>query len=113
MQNYFLGETRFYVVFVLVNNYQDDVFVTITRQSGSYSIELKPGETIVVSEQPNNQSPFTVEAEDATGQIININENPSFSLTPRDSFGFLDVLYISRPTQGRCCNKFIFVFKFV
>ena len=100
------------MVFVLVNNYQDDVFVTITRQSGSYSIELKPGETIVVSEQPNNQSPFTVEAGDATGQIININETTSFSLTPRDSFGFLDVLYISRPTQGRCCIKCGFVFAF-
>ena len=101
------------MVFVLVNNYQDDVFVTITKRSGSDLIELEPGEAIVVSEQPNNQSPFTVEAEAATGQLININGNSSFSLAPRDSFGFLDVLYIDRRTPSKFSKKCIFVFKFV
>lgn len=88
-----------------MNNYNENVFVTINRQDASNSIELKPKEAMVVSEQPNNQSPFTVLAEDATGQIININGKSSFTLTPQDSLGFLGVLFINRATPGRFCMK--------
>ena len=97
------------MVFVLVNNYNDDAIVSITRadQAGDITtkMSLGPKETIVVSEQPKNRNPYTVQAVNNKDEIININNEVSFRLIPQDNFGALEVLYINRKTSGRFSNS--------
>ena len=102
-----------YVVFVLKNNYNNVVFVTIFQQGKSDSIELKTGQVRVVNETTKNQSPFTVGAKDIRGAIMNINGKSSFSLIPGHSHGDFMLLEINRPTPSRFFMKCSVVYTFV
>ena len=92
-------------MFVLKNNHKDVVSVTILKQGKSDSIQLNAGEKKVVVKHPKNQSPFTVEAKDTKGEIMNINGKSSISLTPQDSLGNLKLLEIDRLIPGRSFKK--------
>ena len=87
-----------------MNNYKDVVFVTILKQGKSDSIQLNAGEKDVVNRQLKNQSPITVEAKNAKGEIMNINGKSSISLTPQESLDNLKVLEINR-IPGRFFKK--------
>ena len=87
-----------------MNNYKDVVFVTILKQGKSDSIQLNAGENGVVNRQLKNQSPITVEAKNAKGEIMNINGKSSISLTPQESLDNLKVLEINR-IPGRFFKK--------
>ena len=89
---------------MLINNYKDVVFVTILKQGKSDSIQLNAGEKDVVNRQLKNQSPITVEAKNAKGEIMNINGKSSISLTPQESLGNLKLLEINR-IPGRFFKK--------
>ena len=89
---------------MLINNYKDVVFVTILKQGKSDSIQLNAGENGVVNRQLKNQSPITVEAKNAKGEIMNINGKSSISLTPQESYDNLIVLKINR-IPGRFFKK--------
>ena len=89
---------------MLINNYKDVVFVTILKQGKSDSIQLNAGENGVVNKQLKNQSPITVEAKNAKGEIMNINGKSSISLTPQESLDNLKVLEINR-IPGRFFKK--------
>ena len=89
---------------MLINNYKDVVFVTILKQGKSDSIQLNAGENGVVNRQLKNQSPITVEAKNAKGEIMNINGKSSISLTPQESLDNLKVLEINR-IPGRFFKK--------
>ena len=47
---------KFYVVFLLVNNYDGDVVVSTGLPGTSGQIVMKQGDTFAVSEQPNNDN---------------------------------------------------------
>ena len=80
------------------------MFVTILKQGKSDSIQLNAGEKDVVNRQLKNQSPITVEAKNAKGEIMNINGKSSISLTPQESLDNLKVLEINR-IPGRFFKK--------
>ncbi|CAB4011013.1 Glyco X precursor, partial [Paramuricea clavata] len=93
------GEIKFYVVFLLVNNYDGDVVVSTGLPGTSGEITMKPGETVAVSEQPNNNNPISVTAAVAKGTTgkVNINRQSSVSITPAEIFGAsFQVLFIYR-----------------
>lgn len=88
---------KFYVVFLLVNNYASDVVVTTGLPGTSAKITMKSGETIVVSEQPNNDNPISVTAVDTAAREVNINGRSSIAITPGEIFGAtFEVLFIYR-----------------
>ena len=89
---------KFYVVFLLVNNYRGDVVVTTGLPGTSGVITVKSGGTVVVSEQPNNDNTFSVTAVDAaTSELILINEQSSVSIKPDKEFGAsFQVLFLDR-----------------
>ena len=89
---------KFYVVFLLVNNFAGDVVVSTGLPGTSGQITMKSGETFAVSEQPNNNNPISVTAVDtATSGQVNINEQSSVSVTPSEIFGAsFQVLFLYR-----------------
>ena len=106
--NYFicifcLGEAKFYVVFLLVNNYAGDVVVSTGLPGTSGQIKMKQGDTFAVSEQPNNANPISVTAVDrATFREVSINGRGSASITPAKIFGAsFQVLFLYREDPGK------------
>ena len=102
-----LGEVKFYVVFLLVNNFNGDVVVSTGLPGTSGQITMKRGDTVAVSEQPNNDNPISVTAVDtATSGEVNINGQSSVSITPAMVFGVtFQVLFIYREDP----SKYFFV----
>ena len=99
-----LGEVKFYVVFLLVNNYDGDVVVSTGLPGTSGEITMKPGDTVAVSEQPNNNNPISVTAAVAKGTTgkVNINRQSSVSITPAEIFGAsFQVLFIYREDPSK------------
>ena len=99
----FLGEVKFYVVFLLVNNFNGDVVVSTGLPGTSGQITMKRGDTVAVSEQPNNDNPISVTAVDtATSGEVNINGQSSVSITPAKVFGStFQVLFIYREDPSK------------
>ena len=81
-----------------MNNYDRDVVVSTGLPGGSSDITIKPGDTVVVSEQPNNDNPVSVTAVDKiNSRILEVNEQFSVSITPDEIFGAsFQVLFIDR-----------------
>ena len=99
-----VGEIKFYVVFLLVNNYPGDVVVSTGLSGTSESVRMGSGQTVVVSEQPNNANPITLTAKDsATDGEVSINEQSSISITPDEVFGAsFQVLFLHRKDPSKC-----------
>ena len=96
-----LGSVKFYIIVLLVNNYNDDVRVTTTLAAPYESFVMKPGDRMVISEQPSNQEPVIITAEDfTTRMLVDLNGQSSVSLEPRKNFGYLEVAYIGEETIG-------------
>lgn len=95
---------KFYVVFVLINNYDGNVIVSTGLSGSSGELTMKPGEVVVVSEQPNNDNPIEVTAfETLSNGAVNINGRSSFSVTPSARFGAsFQVLFIYREDLSKC-----------
>ena len=101
---YFSAKVRkFYVVFLLVNNFDGDVVVSNGLPGTSGQITMKPGDTVVVSEQPTNNKPISVTAVDtATSGVVNINGQSSISIKPDKTFGAsFQVLSLGTETPGK------------
>ena len=98
-----LGQVKFYVVFLLVNNFNGDVVVSTGLPGTSDQITMKRGDTVVVSEQPNNDDPISVTAVDtATSGEVNINGQSSVFITPAMVFGVtFQVLFIYREDPSK------------
>ena len=99
-----LAVVKFYVVFLLVNNYDGDVVVSTGLPGTSGEITMKPGDTVAVSEQPNNNNPISVTAAVAKGTTgkVNINRQSSVSITPAEIFGAsFQVLFIYREDPSK------------
>ncbi|XP_028402030.1 uncharacterized protein LOC114524971 [Dendronephthya gigantea] len=91
------GEIKFYVVFLLVNNYDREVVVSTGLSGTSGSITMRAGQTFAVSEQPNNDNPIIVTARDSSNVEVNINDQSSISITPDEVFGAsFQVLFLHR-----------------
>ena len=90
-------------MFLLVNNYHDDVVVSTGFTGKSGQITMGPGDTFAVSEQPNNENPITVTAVDtATSREIKVNEQSSVSITPSEIFGAsFQVLFLYREDTSK------------
>lgn len=92
------------MVFLLVNNYDGDVVVSTGLPGTSGEITMKPGDTVAVSEQPNNNNPISVTAAVAKGTTgkVNINRQSSVSITPAEIFGAsFQVLFIYREDPSK------------
>jgi hypothetical protein len=99
-----LGEVKFYVVFLLVNNYDGDVVVSTGLPGTSGEITMKLGDTVAVSEQPNNNNPISVTAAVVKGttEKVNINRQSSVSITPAEIFGAsFQVLFVYREDPSK------------
>lgn len=96
-------DSKFYVVFLLVNNYDGDVIVSTGLPGPSGQITVKRGETVVISEQPNNDNPISVTAVDtATSGEVNINGQNSISIKPDKTFGAsFQVLFLGVQKPGK------------
>ena len=108
-----LGEEKFYVVFLLVNNFDGDVVVSTGLPGTSGQITMKAGDTVVVSEQPNNNKPISVTAVDTASRSVNVNEQSSVSITPAKVFGAtFQVLFLYREDPSKyivfILNYFLF-----
>ncbi len=103
---------KFYVVFLLVNNYDGDVVVSTGLPGTSGQIIMKQGDTFAVSEQPNNDNPISVTAVDrATSGEVSINRQSSVSIRPAVIFGAsFEVLFIYREDPSKLisvCLKYV------
>lgn len=99
----YLGvKEKFYVVFVLVNNYAADVVVSTGLPGALSKITIKSGEHFVVSAQPSDNNPILVTAADSiTSQEVTINGQNSVSITPDEIFGAsFQVLFLHREEPG-------------
>jgi hypothetical protein len=98
------GEVKFYIVFLVVNNYDGDVVVSTGLPGTSGQITMRTGDTFVLSEQPNNDNPISVTAVDtATSGKIDVNGQSSVSITPSKIFGeSFQVLFLYREDPSRC-----------
>ena len=78
-----VDENKYFLIFLLVNNHNDDVFVT-TNVPGLLEINhLKPGKTVVVGKKWKTKTSVTVSAIDAaTNQTVNINGESLVYLEP-------------------------------
>ena len=89
-------------MFLLVNNFDGDVVVSTGLPGTSGQITMKPGDTVVVSEQPNNNKPISVTAMDTASRSVNVNEQSSVIITPAKVFGAtFQVLFLYREDPSK------------
>ena len=75
--------------------------VTTTLPAPYESFVIKPGDRMVISEQPSKQDPVIITAEDvATRMPVDLNGQSSATLKPRKNFGYLEVAYLGEETKG-------------
>ena len=87
-----------------MNNHDQDVVASTGLSGTSSEITMRPGDTFVVSDQPNNNNPISVTAIDkATSGEVKINGQTSVSVTPDEIFGAsFQVLSIGSEKPGKC-----------
>ena len=94
--SYFLDQTAFFVVFILENDYDNDVKVN-TNIAGNLEIDyLKPKEILSKSKNLKTKTSLTVSAVDtSTSQALDVNGQSVIHLEPTTSeFMTLQVLII-------------------